>query len=190
LLSQMASDKCLDVPAGSAQIATKLQQYACNGSAAQTLSFALDDSGDTPIPDGTFRIQTDTQAERCLDAKRSLGMLGELRQLACNGSAGQRFRFRRFGSVYEIRAAITERCLDVEGASDANDATVQQYLCNSGVAQRWKAQSLGNGKYQLLAQTGSERCLDVEGGSGADGARLHQWTCNDTPAQRFSVIAP
>jgi outer membrane protein assembly factor BamB len=190
LVSQTGSAKCLDVPGGSAQLATKLQQYSCNGSAAQTLTLALDNGGDTPIPDGTFRVRTDTQPDRCLDAKRVLGRVGELRQMACNDSAGQRFRFQRFGSDYEIRAALSERCLDVEGASAANDATIQQYLCNSGAAQRWKARAVGGGKYQLLAQTGTDRCLDVEGGSGADGARLHQWTCNDTVAQRFSLIAP
>jgi outer membrane protein assembly factor BamB len=190
LVSQTGGAKCLDVQMGSARVAAKLQQYSCNGTAAQTLTFALDDTSDMPIPEGTFRIQTDTEPGRCLEAQRSLGTVGELRQAACDSSAGQRFRFQRFGAAYEIRAALTERCLDVEGASAADDATVQQYLCNSGAAQRWKARALGGGKYQLLAQTGSERCVDVEGGSGTDGARIHQWACNDTIAQRFSVIAP
>jgi len=191
LISQTGTGNCLDVRGGSAQNATKLQLYACNGSAAQTLTFALDNGGDAAIPDGTYRIQTDTRPGACLDAKRSLGDWGDLRQLACNDTPGQRFRFQNRGSgTYEIRTAITERCLDVAGGSDADDATIQQYLCNSSTAQRWRAQSLGGGKYQLMPQTGSERCLDVEGGSGDDGARLHQWTCNDTVAQRFSVIAP
>jgi len=191
LIAQTGSGMCLDVRGGSAQNATKLQQYACNGGPAQALTFALDSAGDAPIPDGTYRIRADTRPGACLDAKRALGALGEVRQLACNGTAGQRFRFQNRGAgTYEIRAAISERCLDVQGASDANDATIQEYLCNSGAAQRWKAQALGGGKYQLMAQTGTDRCLDVEGGSGDDGARLHQWTCNGTPAQRFSVIAP
>jgi hypothetical protein len=191
LVSQTGAGNCLDVPGGSAQAAIKLQQYACNGSAAQTLSFALDNSDTAPIPEGTFRIQTSTRAGACLDAKGLLGAQGDLRQMACNDSARQRFRFRRIeGDAYEIRAAISERCWDVEGASAADDATVQQYLCNSGFAQRWKAQALGSGKFQLLAQTGTDRCLDVEGGTGADEARLHQWSCNGTLAQLFSVIAP
>ena len=191
LIAQTGGGKCLDVRGGSAQNASKLQQYFCNGTDAQTLTFALDNEGSAPIPESTFRIQTSTRPGACLDAKRSLGAQAELRQLGCNDTAGQRFRFRRVDSdTYEIRTAITERCLDVEGASGANDATVQQYLCNSGVAQSWRARSIGGGKYQLLAQTGSDRCLDVEGGTGDDGARLHQWTCNDTPAQLFSVIAP
>jgi len=191
LIAQTGSGKCLDVRGGSAENATKLQQYSCNGSDAQSLVFALDAQGDTPIPEGTFRIQTNTRPGACLDAKRGLGTQADLRQLGCNDSAGQRFRFRRADSdAYEIRTAITERCLDVEGASAADDATVQQYLCNEGFAQRWKAKAMGGGRYQLLAQTGSDRCLDVEGGTGEDGARLHQWTCNETPAQLFSVIAP
>lgn len=191
LISQTGSGKCLDVRGGSTQNATKLQQYSCNGTAAQTLTFVLDNDGNAPIPDGTFRIVTGTGPGRCLDAKRALGAVGELRQLGCNGSAGQRFRFSRLAAdVYEIRAAISERCIDVEGASGANAATVQGYLCNSGYAQRWKARARGGASFELLAQTGDERCLDVEGGSADDGARVQQYTCNGTPAQGFSVIAP
>jgi ricin-type beta-trefoil lectin protein len=191
LISQTGSGTCLDVPGASAQAATKLQQYACNGSAAQTLTFALDNAESAPIPEGMFRIRTSTREGACLDAKESLGPYGDLRQMACNDLARQRFRFQRIGpDAYEIRTAITERCWDVVGASGADDATVQQYLCNSGFAQRWQARAVGGGKYQLLAQTGADRCLDVEGGSGADEARLHQWSCNGTPAQLFSVIAP
>lgn len=191
LISQTGGGKCLDVPGASTAVATKLQQYACNGTPAQTLIFAVDNDGDAPIPAATFRIRTGTGPARCLDAKLVLGSLGELRQLGCNDAAGQRFRFRRFGvDEYEIRPAISERCLDVEGGSAADAAGVQQYLCNSTPAQRWKARALGAGKYQLLAQTGSERCLDVEAGSGADFTPLQQYACNGTPAQSFSVIAP
>lgn len=191
LVAQTGSGKCLDVRGGSTQPATKLQQYSCNGSAAQTLTLALDNDGATPIPDGTFRIRTNTGVGKCLDAKRALGSVGDLRQMGCNEAAAQRFRFRRVSAdSYEIRAAISERCLDVEGASPENAATVQGYLCNEGAAQRWKARTLGGGQYELLAQTGDERCLDVEGGSGNDDARIQQYTCNGSPAQSFSVIAP
>ncbi|HYQ02459.1 MAG TPA: RICIN domain-containing protein [Polyangiaceae bacterium] len=191
LISQTGSGKCLDVPGASAAVATKLQQYTCNGTAAQTLILALDNDGEAPIPGGTFRIRTGTRSGQCLDAKLVLGNLGELRQLGCNDSAGQRFRFRRFAAdEYEIRPAISERCIDVAGGSDADAAGVQQYLCNSSAAQRWKVRGLGAGQYQLLAQTGSERCLDVAGGSDADFVPLQQYACNGTPAQTFSVIAP
>jgi outer membrane protein assembly factor BamB len=190
LIAQTGSGKCLDVRGGTARVATKLQQYSCNGSAAQTLTLALDDDSNVPIPDGTFRIRTGTGAGRCLDAKRALGSVGDLQQLGCNDAAAQRFRFRRVGESYEIRAAISERCLDVQGGSDANTATIQGYLCNSSLAQRFKARALGSGQYQLLAQTGTERCLDVEGGTADDNARIQQYTCNGTPAQSFSVIAP
>jgi hypothetical protein len=191
LVSQTGTSKCLDVPAGTTQSAAKLQQYTCNGTAAQSLTFALDGRGQAPIPDGSFRIQTGTAANACLDAVRSLGNQGDLRQLACNGSAGQRYRFKNVGSgVYEIHAAITERCLDVNGGSAADGSTIQQYLCNGSLAQRWVAEALGNGQFKLLPQTGENRCIDVDGGSGADGARIQQWTCNGTAAQSFSVIAP
>jgi outer membrane protein assembly factor BamB len=190
LIAQTGSGKCLDVRGGSTQVATKLQQYSCNGTAAQTLTLALDEDDNSPIPDGTYRIRTGTGVGRCLDAQRALGSVGDLRQLGCNDAAAQRFRFRRVGESYEIRAAISERCLDVQGGSDANAATVQGYLCNSSLAQRFKARALGAGRYQLLAQTGTERCLDVEGGTPDDDARIQQYTCNGTPAQSFSLIAP
>jgi hypothetical protein len=191
LVSQTGTSKCLDVPRSSPQNATKLQLYTCNGTAAQSLTLAIDGRGEAPIPEGTFRIQTTTAANRCLDAEQGLGDQGDAQQAACNGSARQRYRFVNVGSgVYEVHAAITERCLDVSGASPEDGATVQQYLCNHGLAQHWVARSSGNGRFQLLAQTGNNRCLDIDGGSSASGARVQQWTCNGTPAQSFSVIAP
>lgn len=191
LISQTGSGKCLDVPRSSPQNATKLQLYTCNGTAAQSLALAVDSRGEAPIPEGAFRIQTGTGANLCVDAEQGLGVEGDTQQLGCNGSARQRYRFVNAGpGLYEIYAAITERCLDVSGASPDDGAVVQQYLCNHGPAQRWVARPLGNGQFQLLPQTGDNRCLDVDGGSPAAAARLQQWGCNGTPAQAFSVIAP
>lgn len=191
LVSRTGSSKCLDVPQASSQNAVKLQQYTCNGTAAQSLTLVIDGRAENPIPEGSFRIRTGTAANRCLDAVRSLGNRGDTRQLDCNGSAGQRYRFVNVGSgLYEIHAAITERCLDVSGASPNNGAEVQQYLCNHGLAQRWLARSTGNGMFQLMPQTGANRCLDINGGSAEVGASVQQWACNGTPAQAFSIVAP
>jgi hypothetical protein len=192
LAPQSGAAECLDVDGGSGANGRNVQQWACNGTLAQTFTLGLDGGGTPPIAEGVYRILTGTGPQQCLDVAGGLAYEGtNVRQLACNGTDEQRWRFRSLGgNLYQVRAAVSELCLDVSGGTPANDSNVQQWFCNGSNAQIWSVQAIGGAQYHFMPQTGPNSCMDVAGGSGASGANIHQWTCNGTAAQTYSVIAP
>jgi glucose/arabinose dehydrogenase/PKD repeat protein len=73
------------------------------------------------------------------------------------------------------------KCVDVNGASSADGAKIQQWTCNSGTNQQWTVtgstvRSLG-------------KCMDTAGGATADGTAVQLWTCNGATSQNWSVGA-
>ncbi|MEX2969649.1 RICIN domain-containing protein [Streptomyces sp. C184] len=82
------------------------------------------------------------------------------------------------------------KCLTVQGASKANNATVNQYRCVGASNQQW-AVELGGGDPSLgtlvLRNVNSGKCLTVHGGA-AKGARLDQYDCIAGTNQSFSYL--
>jgi beta-glucanase (GH16 family) len=73
-------------------------------------------------------------------------------------------------------------CVDVAGASTADETPIQLHNCNGVDAQKW---TLGNdGTVRALG-----KCLDVRGGSTADGTPVQLYTCNGTKAQQWTYTA-
>jgi hypothetical protein len=85
------------------------------------------------------------------------------------------------GPTGPIRGAGANRCLDVNGASQADGAVVQIWDCNGGANQTWTVTS-GN---QLTVYGG--KCLDAP--SAAAGARLRIWSCTGGANQQWRVNA-
>ncbi|MFI5908433.1 ricin-type beta-trefoil lectin domain protein [Dactylosporangium sp. NPDC051541] len=79
----------------------------------------------------------------------------------------------------ELRSAAANRCLDVNGAGQADGTVVQIWDCNGGANQQWTATSDGR-----LTVYGS-KCLDVPG--TASGTRARIWTCNGGAGQQWRV---
>ncbi|WP_433605420.1 ricin-type beta-trefoil lectin domain protein [Dactylosporangium sp. CA-139114] len=79
----------------------------------------------------------------------------------------------------ELRSAAANRCLDVNGASQADGAVVQIWDCNGGANQQWSATSSN----QLTVY--GNKCLDVPG--TASGTRARIWTCNGSSGQQWRV---
>ncbi|WP_190192484.1 glycoside hydrolase family 16 protein [Streptomyces minutiscleroticus] len=69
-------------------------------------------------------------------------------------------------------------CVDVAGASDADETPIQLHDCNGVDAQKWTLGS--DGTVRALG-----KCLDVKGGSTADGAAVQLYRCNGTKAQQW-----
>jgi hypothetical protein len=90
--------------------------------------------------------------------------------------------------TYTIVSAFSGKCVDVDAASKADGANVQQYQCNGTGAQSFAVKNMGGGWYRFL-NTNSGKAIDVASASTADGANVQQWTDNGTNAQRFSVAA-
>jgi len=73
------------------------------------------------------------------------------------------------GPTSAIRGAGSNRCLDVNGASQTDGATVQIWDCNGGPNQQWTLTASG----QLTVY--GNKCLDVPGTTS--GSRVRIWTC-------------
>ncbi|MCU7729374.1 RICIN domain-containing protein [Actinoplanes sp. KI2] len=79
----------------------------------------------------------------------------------------------------QIRGAGSNRCLDVNGQSQADGAVVQIWDCNNGANQTWTATS-GN---QLTVY--GNKCLDAP--STANGARIRIWSCTGATNQQWRI---
>ncbi|MFF4937324.1 ricin-type beta-trefoil lectin domain protein [Micromonospora sp. NPDC000729] len=85
------------------------------------------------------------------------------------------------GPTGEVRSASANRCLDVNGASQADGAVVQIWDCNGGPNQQWTA-----GTNNQLTVYGN-KCLDVPG--AASGSRARIMTCTGGSNQQWRINA-
>jgi hypothetical protein len=83
------------------------------------------------------------------------------------------------GPTGEVRGAGSNRCLDVNGVSQADGAIVQIWDCNGGVNQQWTLTSSN----QLTVY--GNKCLDVPG--TAAGTRARIWSCTGGTGQQWRV---
>ena len=125
---------------------------------------------------------------KCIDVPAaSLTNGQDLVQYGCNGAAHQLFlvrpRYGQYSLVPLHSAGVTqpEKCMDVEGASSANLAPIQQWGCvyPAPANQRFRfAWTSGYGQDFQLQAVNSAKCVDVRNGSTSDGAPLQQYTCS------------
>lgn len=87
---------------------------------------------------------------------------------------------------YQLVAQHSSRCLEVEAASTANAADVQQGSCTGAGHQKWTLQELGGGWYYIKASH-SDKCLQIEAESMANGADAQQWACAGAGAQKWKL---
>jgi TusA-related sulfurtransferase len=89
--------------------------------------------------------------------------------------------------TYTIKSAYDGKCVDINAASTANSAQVQQFTCNGTGAQSFAVSDQGSGWYKIL-NANSGKAVDIASASTADGANVQQYTDNGTGAQRFSIV--
>ncbi|MGW4028649.1 RICIN domain-containing protein [Streptomyces sp. NPDC004838] len=125
------SGKCLDVRGGSQNDGAIIQQYRCNGTAAQTWVL----HGVT----GGFEIRA-LNSGKCVDVKgASKADYAAVVQYRCGlGAPNRTFRLQpgMFDQVFQIQAVHSNKCLDVKGASQQDGAPVVQYECNPAATDR------------------------------------------------------
>ncbi|MEV5891697.1 lectin [Nonomuraea fuscirosea] len=85
------------------------------------------------------------------------------------------------GSTSALRGAGSNRCLDVNGASQANGAPAQLWDCNGQANQQWTSTTAG----ELRVYGG--KCLDVNGAGTADGTAVIIWDCNGQNNQKWRL---
>ena len=93
------------------------------------------------------------------------------------------------GFQYELNPQhIFGKCLDVEGASNANFTQVIQFDCHRLDHQRFRFNRIVGNIYEIRA-VHSDKCLDVEGASNANFTRVIQFECHGLANQQFDGIA-
>jgi cytochrome c len=90
------------------------------------------------------------------------------------------------GKTWTLTAQHSGKLLDVNAASTADGAQINQWAPTGGANQRWQAVDAGGGSVTLRAGH-SGKCAEVTGGSSAAGAFLQQATCTSSTQQRFTA---
>jgi len=93
-----------------------------------------------------------------------------------------------FSGTYEIVNRNSGIVMEVAGFSTTNGGTVDQWVANGGLNQRWTLTSLGNANY-LIANANSGLALEVAGSVTNNGAILDQSTNIGGLNQQWSITS-
>ena len=185
VITNVNSDKALDVRGAAAGNNSVVQQYAINGTNAQR--WFIRDSG------AGYYLQS-ALGNWVLDLSGGNTSNGTaIRLYAPNGTQAQRFVVSSSEVSVPVNAAVNIKSagksnlvFDVPGASTANSARIQLYAANGTNAQKFRFQQIGNGTYNIV-NVNSGKVLDVYGASASNGAVLQQYDSNGTVAQQWTV---
>lgn len=119
-----SSGKCADVPSASQTNGTGLIIYTCHSSSNQRW---------TQTAAGELRIYNNT---KCMDAAASQQGTRVVIN-SCTGGSSQKWTFNANGTTTNV---LSGRCLDVNGASTANNTAVIVWSCHGGSNQVWTRQ--------------------------------------------------
>lgn len=129
-IKSKANGQCLDISAGSTANGAKVQTYPCNGTAAQTFTFA-------DLANWNMELRA-MNSGKCVDVTNASMADGALvQQWACNTSSAQTWKMTmiNWGTMeVELKANNSNKCLDVDNGVGPK---VQQWWCTGGAAQRF-----------------------------------------------------
>ncbi len=89
---------------------------------------------------------------------------------------------------YTIKAAHSNKCLDVAGGGTQKGTFVWQYTPNNTSAQKWKFYSAGSSYYYLAPLCAPKMRLDVRYASKSNGTRVWIYDLNGSSAQLWKFI--
>ncbi len=131
VLKAAHSGKCMDVAASSAADGGVVQQYTCDGGAAQAFNLTRDSAG--------FYQLASAISGKVVEVAGSALADGAAVQIWSNGRTdSQRLSFfDRGNGQYEMRVKHSGKCIDVTGQYTTDSARLQQWKCNGQLNQRW-----------------------------------------------------
>ena len=147
------SGKCMDVAASTTADGGNVQQYTCDGGAAQAFDLTRTDNGDYQLASAL--------SGKVLDVAGGATTDGANLQIWTNSGADrQRLNLLDKGNgQYELRLRHSGKCVDVAGQFTADRANIQQWTCNGQTNQRWSLTALtGGGGSETAARR--QRMLD------------------------------
>jgi hypothetical protein len=175
-IKNVNSGRCLSVPNFANVGGTVVQQSGCNGARNQQFFLNLAQAG----TNAGYQIRTAYQGARNLAILGGSSDSGAPLVIWDTPGTGEeifQLTLQADGS-YSIVSANSGKCLDVPGASTADNVNIQQYDCHSASNQRWRITPLNTTTsfgMNLIAQH-SGKCLDVAGG-GTGAATIQQYDC-------------
>jgi hypothetical protein len=150
---------------------------------AQPIDMALQDLG--PFPPGAayqISVKATGQLMSVHNAATANGSIIE--EQPAHGGADQRWLLNASGSYWAIVNGQSQTCLDVNGASTSDGATVWIWSCSGATSQAWSLQDAGSGFYNIVnANSGS--CLDLDNSGTAPGTVIFQYHCNGGDNQKW-----
>ncbi len=111
----------------------------------------------------------------------------QLVQRGCSSAANQAFTFTPFAGstdVYTIATMTSGSCVDIYGASTADNAAVIQYACHSGTNQQFRLAPAGTNTFTVVS-VGSGKCV----AAAAAGAGLVQLPCTTAASGVWRIAA-
>ena len=136
----VGSGKCVDARAAATGNGTAVQQYTCNGSAAQSWQFTATDSG-------YYRIGVSSAPDQVWDETGTSTADGALTQLwLYGGGSNQQWQpVAESSGAFHFVNRNSGKCLDVPGASTDDSVQLEQYTCNGTAAQSFNVSGSGGG---------------------------------------------
>ncbi len=130
------SGKCLDINGAGTADGTKVQEWTCNGSAAQTFHKVA-------VANGNYQIVNDN-SNKCVDITAAGTADGTKAQLYdCNGTGAQSFSIVDVGGGNsKLVNTNSGKCLDISASGTADGTQVQIWDCNGTGAQTWTLEGL------------------------------------------------
>jgi hypothetical protein len=89
-----------------------------------------------------------------------------------------------------IKAAHSDKCLNIQGGTTANDVALVQYNCSDAFTNdKFRVVPAGTGTYQIVANF-SGKCLNVYKGTDDNNTPVHQYTCSATATNNLWRFVP
>ncbi|MET8254090.1 RICIN domain-containing protein [Micromonospora sp. NPDC005197] len=106
---------------------------------------------------------------------------------ACTGGPEQQWVVNPIGTdAVTLTNAAHGQCLDVEGGSGDDGATVQQFPCHGEANQQWRLSPTGTGPVLVVA-VHSGKCAQADDDGAEAGDEIRQRPCDGRPAQQWTL---
>ncbi len=111
-----------------------------------------------------------------------------LTQSSCNSAASQMFTFTPVvgsGDTYTVGTLTAGSCVDIFGASSADNAAVIQYACHTGTNQRFRLRAVGSNF--TIVSVSSGKCVAPSGDNPANNTALVQLPCSTATSRLWRL---
>lgn len=127
-----------------------------------------------------------TFSSKCLDIQaKSLESRAKIIQNECQSGDNQKWIFiRKSDDSYVVKSKLSEKVMDISGASLEKGTEVIQFTEHSRANQRFRIEPSGNGC--KIVNINSTLCLDIKGASTDNSTPLIQWDCHGGQNQIFN----